>query len=70
MAKAAAAALLVAALLGCFVSASLADQGTATYYTVYTRASLALAARRPYHHIMNIYIYIYFCMHMHGVHSF
>jgi len=36
MAKAAAAALLVAALLGCFVSASLADQGTATYYTVYT----------------------------------
>ncbi|EER90280.1 hypothetical protein BDA96_10G311500 [Sorghum bicolor] len=36
MAKAAAAALLVAALLGCLVSASLADQGTATYYTVYT----------------------------------
>ena len=38
MAKAAA-VLIIAALLG-LVSASLADQGTATYYTVYTRASL------------------------------
>lgn len=37
---AAAAILLAAAVLGCLVSASLADQGTATYYTVYTRASL------------------------------
>ncbi|CAD6335688.1 unnamed protein product [Miscanthus lutarioriparius] len=37
MAKAAAVVLLVAALLGCLVSASLADQGTATYYgPVYT----------------------------------
>ncbi|XP_066369223.1 EG45-like domain containing protein [Miscanthus floridulus] len=36
MSKAAAVVLLVAALLGCLVSASLADQGTATYYTVYT----------------------------------
>lgn len=33
---AAAAILLAAAVLGCLVSASLADQGTATYYTVYT----------------------------------
>jgi hypothetical protein len=38
--SAAAAILLAAAVLGCLVSASLADQGTATYYTVYTRASL------------------------------
>jgi len=51
MAKAAAVVLLVAALLGCLVSASLADQGTATYYgPVYTRASLALAAGRPSSH--------------------
>ncbi|WVZ78819.1 hypothetical protein U9M48_026469 [Paspalum notatum var. saurae] len=35
MAKAAAALLLVAALLG-LVAASLADSGTATYYTTYT----------------------------------
>ncbi|KAL6603605.1 hypothetical protein ACP70R_043966 [Stipagrostis hirtigluma subsp. patula] len=35
MAKAAAVVLAAAALLG-LVSASLADQGTATYYTVYT----------------------------------
>jgi hypothetical protein len=51
MAKAAGVVLLVAALLGCLVSASLADQGTATYYTVYTRA--LLLDLLALHYIMN-----------------
>lgn len=41
----AAAVLLLAALLG-LVSASRADQGTATYYTVYTRTSPAVTISR------------------------